>query len=83
MYLSTKASPSELADDGVSFKPYLGAPILFYGDFDNYDLNANIVSFIDADGTTERPVTTCWYANSSNSYTERNYGILYLLWAGY
>jgi hypothetical protein len=62
-----KSITNELADDGVSFKPYLGAPILFYGEFDNYDLNANIVSFIDADGTTERQVTTCWYANSSNS----------------
>ena len=39
-----KSITNELADDGVSFKPYLGAPILFYGEFDNYDLNANIVS---------------------------------------
>jgi hypothetical protein len=62
-----KSITNELADDGVSFKPYLGAPILFYGEFDNYDLDSNIVSFIDADGTTERQVTTCWYANSSNS----------------
>jgi hypothetical protein len=62
-----KSITNEIADDGVSFKPYLGAPILFYGQFNNYNLNANIVSFIDADGTTERQVTTCWYANSSNS----------------
>jgi hypothetical protein len=62
-----KSITNEIADDGVSFKPYLGAPILFYGEFDNYDLNANIVSFIDADGTNQRQVTTCWYANSSNS----------------
>ena len=62
-----KSITNEIADDGVSFKPYLGAPILFYGEFNNYNLNANIVSFIDADGTTERQVTTCWYANSSNS----------------
>jgi hypothetical protein len=64
-----KSITNEIADDGVSFKPYLGAPILFYGEFNNYNLNANIVSFIDADGTTERQVTTCWYSNVSNSTT--------------
>jgi hypothetical protein len=64
-----KSITNEIADDGVSFKPYLGAPILFYGQFNNYNLNANIVSFIDADGTTERQVTTCWYSNVSNSTT--------------
>jgi hypothetical protein len=46
----------------------LGAPILFYGYFDDYDISSNPVSFIDADGTTERIVEGAWYANTSNRY---------------
>ena len=63
-----KSITNELADDGVSFKPYLGAPILFYASY-GLDISATPVSFIDSDGTTERTVETCWYANVSNSTT--------------
>ena len=63
-----KSITNELADDGVSFKPYLGAPVLFYGTYD-LDISANPVSFIESDGTTERVVETCWYSNVSNSTT--------------
>jgi hypothetical protein len=63
-----KSISNEIADDGVSFKPYLGAPILFYASY-GLDISATPVSFIDSDGTTERTVETCWYANVSNSTT--------------
>jgi hypothetical protein len=63
-----KSITNELADDGVSFKPYLGEPILFYAKYD-LDISSNPVSFVDSDGTTERVVETCWYANVSNSTT--------------
>lgn len=53
---------------GVSFKPYLGAPILFYAEY-GLDVSASPISFVDSDGTTERVVETCWYSNTSNSTT--------------
>jgi hypothetical protein len=62
-----KSITSEANEDGT-FNPYLGAPILFYGYFDDYDISNNPVSFIDADGTTERIVEGAWYANTSNRY---------------
>jgi hypothetical protein len=62
-----KSITSEANEDGT-FNPYLGAPILFYGYFDDYDISSNPVSFIDADGTTERIVEGAWYANTSNRY---------------
>jgi hypothetical protein len=63
-----KSITNEIADDGVSFKPYLGAPILFYAKYD-LDISEFPVSFVDSDGTTERVVETCWYSNVSNSTT--------------
>ena len=62
-----KSITSEANEDGT-FNPYLGAPVLFYGYFDNYDLNANIVAFVNADGSHEE-VTVAWYANTSNRYS--------------
>jgi hypothetical protein len=62
-----KSITSEANEDGT-FNPYLGAPIVFYGYFDDYDISSNPVSFIDADGTTERIVEKAWYANTSNRY---------------
>ena len=62
-----KSITNEANEDG-KFNPYLGAPILFYGYFDNYDLNANSVAFVNSDGVTSREVTTAWYANTSNRY---------------
>lgn len=61
-----KSITNEIADDGVSFKPYLGKPILFYAYYGEYDISSNPISFVDADETTEHQVTTCWYANTSN-----------------
>jgi hypothetical protein len=62
-----KSITNEANEDGT-FNPYLGAPVLFYGYFDNYDLNANSVAFVESNGTTSREVTVAWYANTSNRY---------------
>ena len=62
-----KSITSEANEDGT-FNPYLGAPILFYGYFDDYDLTANPIAFVNADGSHEE-VTVAWYANTSNRYS--------------
>ena len=62
-----KSITSEANEDGT-FNPYLGAPILFYGYFDDYDLTANPLTFVNADGTHEI-VNIAWYANTSNRYS--------------
>ena len=62
-----KSITNEANEDGT-FNPYLGAPIVFYAYFDDYDISGNAVSFVDSDGTTERRVNGCWYANTSNRY---------------
>jgi hypothetical protein len=61
-----KSITSEVNDDGT-FNPYLGAPVLFYGYFNDYDLTANPVGFVNADRSHER-VDIAWYANTSNRY---------------
>ena len=63
-----KSITNEANEDGT-YNPYLGAPVLFYGYFDDYDISGTAVSFVDADGTTERRVNGCWYANTSNRYS--------------
>jgi hypothetical protein len=62
-----KSITSDANEDGT-FNPYLGAPILFYGYFDNYDLSENPIGFVNLDGTHER-VDIAWYANTSNRYS--------------
>jgi hypothetical protein len=62
-----KSITNEANEDGT-FNPYLGAPIVFYAYFDDYDISGTAVSFVDSDGTTERRVNGCWYANTSNRY---------------
>lgn len=62
-------SITQNANEDGTFNPYLGAPVLFYGYFNEYDLSANSVSFVNADNTTNREVTNCWYSNTSNTYT--------------
>jgi hypothetical protein len=63
-----KSITSEANEDGT-LNPYLGAPILFYGYFADYDLSLNSVAFVNADNTTSREVLAAWYANTSNRYT--------------
>jgi len=63
-----KSITSETNEDGT-FNPYLGAPILFYAYFDDYDLSANSVAFVNADNNTSEEVTVAWYANTSNRYS--------------
>jgi hypothetical protein len=62
-----KSITSEANEDGT-FNPYLGAPILFYGYFDDYDLEPNTVAFVESNGTTSLEVSAAWYANTSNRY---------------
>ena len=62
-----KSITNEANEDGT-FNPYLGAPIVFYAYFNDYDISGTAVSFVDSDGTTERRVNGCWYANTSNRY---------------
>jgi hypothetical protein len=62
-----KSITSDANEDGT-FNPYLGAPILFYGYFDNYDLTENPIGFVNADNSHER-VDIAWYANTSNRYS--------------
>jgi len=47
------------------FQPYVGAPILIYGDF-SLDISANPISFID-ETNTEFPINQVWYANTSST----------------
>jgi hypothetical protein len=61
-----KSITSEANDDGT-LNPYLGAPILFYGYFDDYNLADNSLTFVNSDNTHEQ-VVSCWYANTSNRY---------------
>ena len=63
-----KSITSEANEDGT-FNPYLAAPVLFYGYFDDYDLTANPLTFVDADPTSHRIVNVAWYANTSNRYS--------------
>jgi hypothetical protein len=63
-----KSITSEANEDGT-FNPYLGAPILFYAYFDDYNLTPNPVAFVNADNTTSEEVTVAWYANTSNRYS--------------
>lgn len=55
-------------NEGGTFNPYKGAPVLFYGYYNNYNLTANPVSFLD-ELLNEYQVTNCWYSNTSNRYS--------------
>ena len=63
-----KSITTDANEDGV-FNPYLGAPILFYGYFDNYDLNENPITFVNEGGDTHERVDIAWYSNTSNRYS--------------
>lgn len=65
-----KSITNEANEDGT-YNPYLGAPVLFYGYFDAYDLSANSVGFVNTAGSSPRcrEITTAWYANTSNRYS--------------
>jgi hypothetical protein len=63
-----KSITSEANEDGT-FNPYLGAPVLFYGYFNDYNLEPSTVAFVESNGTTSLEVSAAWYANTSNRYT--------------
>ena len=60
-----KSITSEVNDTGA-FNPYLGAPILIYGEF-SLDISANPIGFIDETGTLQPPINEVWYANTSST----------------
>jgi hypothetical protein len=62
-----KSITNQANEDGT-FNPYLGAPVLFYGYYDNYDIGANPIAYVNSNNATSREVEACWYANTSNSY---------------
>jgi len=49
------------------FQPYVGAPILIYGDF-SLDISSNPISFVD-EADMETQVNQVWYANVSSTST--------------
>lgn len=49
------------------FQPYVGAPILIYGEF-SLDIDSNPISFVD-ESDTEHKVLQVWYANTSSTST--------------
>lgn len=55
-------------DDTGAFTPYVGAPILIYGEF-LLDISANPLGFIDETGTLQPQVDQVWYANTSSTST--------------
>lgn len=65
-----KSITNDANEDGT-FNPYLGAPVLFYGYFDNYDLSETPIAYVNAAGSSprSREVIQCWYANTSNRYS--------------
>jgi hypothetical protein len=57
------------ANEAGVFNPYLGAPILFYGYFNSYDLSENPLTFVNEGGDSNERVDIAWYANTSNRYS--------------
>jgi hypothetical protein len=49
------------------FQPYVGNPILIYGEF-SLDITPNPISFVD-ESNTETQVNEVWYANTSSTST--------------
>jgi hypothetical protein len=64
-----KSITNDANEDGT-FNPYLGAPVLFYGYYDNYDISEVPIAYVNAQGSSprSREVPQCWYANTSNRY---------------
>lgn len=60
-----KSITNEANEDGT-YNPYLGAPIVFYATYGDYNISSNPVAFVNSDNTTSRQVDFCWYANTSN-----------------
>ena len=53
-------------DQDNQFNPYVGAPILIYGEF-SLDISANPIGFRDETGTLQPPIDEVWYANTSST----------------
>jgi hypothetical protein len=60
-----KSITNQANEDGT-YNPYLGAPVIFYASYGDYDISENPIAFVNADNNTSRRVDYCWYANTSN-----------------
>lgn len=56
------------ADSGGNLNPYLGAPVLIYGEF-GVDISANQLGFYDEGNNQQGPIDDIWYANVSSTQT--------------
>jgi hypothetical protein len=59
-------SITQNANESGELNTYLGAPVVFYASYGDYNISANPVAFVNSDNTTSRQVDACWYANTSN-----------------
>jgi hypothetical protein len=59
-------SITQSANESGELNTYLGAPVVFYASYGDYNISANPVAFVNSDNTTSRQVDACWYANTSN-----------------
>ena len=60
-----KSITSEV-DQENQFNPYVGAPVLIYGEF-SLDISANPIGFRDETGTLQPQINEVWYANTSST----------------
>jgi len=65
--LAYKSITREADSDG-NLNPYLGAPVLIYGEFP-LDISANPLGFYDETSTQQGPINEIWYANVSSTQT--------------
>jgi len=59
-------SITENTNEDGTFNKYLGAPVVFYASYGDYNISSNPVAFVNSDNTSSRQVDYCWYANTSN-----------------
>ena len=60
-----KSITSEV-DQENQFNPYVGAPVLIYGEF-SLDISANPIGFRDEAGVLQPRIEEVWYANTSST----------------
>lgn len=59
-------SVTRSSNDSNELNPYLGAPVLIYGEF-SIDISANQLGFYDETNTQQGPIDDIWYANVSST----------------
>lgn len=56
------------SNESSDLNPYLGAPVLIYGEFP-IDISSNPLGFYDETNTQQGPINEIWYANVSSTQT--------------